>query len=138
MEMNIRSEILNKILSLLLIQENPIFNSLSNNGDESEFIDLNEIIGLIPDYDIEDWMVKEFKKELLFKNYIEENDAGLVKITEPGKEFIRKGGYRSVDKKEHEEQTIREKTIESFKYGVWGFWLSIIALVSSILMWILK
>ena len=28
---------------------------------------------------------------------------------------------------------IREKTIESFKYGIWGFWLSIIAIIISII-----
>ena len=138
MKKNIRSEILNRILSLLLMQENPTFNSISNNGNESEFIDLNEIIALIPDYDIEDWMLKEFKKELLFKKYIDENYSGLVKISETGKEFIRKGGYRSADKKEHEEETIREKTIESFKYGEYGFYISIIALIVSVIALIWK
>lgn len=94
---------------------------------------MTSIIDLMPDYEIEEWMIAEFKKELLFKKYIEEDDSSRVKISEIGKDFIRRGGYRSADKKEYEKETIREKTIEGFKYGRYGFYISIIATILSII-----
>ncbi|MCH4553561.1 hypothetical protein [Aestuariibaculum lutulentum] len=63
------------------------------------------------------------------------------------KYILTKGAYKfksfsELEKEEKREKDVKEiienKTIESFKYGKWGFWLAIASLLSSILMWILK
>lgn len=128
----IRNDILDKILTLLMSFDAPLFKDMLDKINPSK-INMDFISKTLPEYEWEDFMKKSFKEELLFKKYIVEDSNGNLSITELGKEFKRKGGYSSIDKKDNQENTIREKTIESFKYGIWGFWLSIIAIIISII-----
>tara|TARA_B110000285_G_C15075576_1_gene590523 strand:+ start:284 stop:469 length:186 start_codon:yes stop_codon:yes gene_type:complete len=59
-------------------------------------------------------------------------------IREEGKEFKRKGGYSAINRKQNQEETIREKTIEKFRYDKIAFWLSLIAIGISIASLFLK
>lgn len=133
----VRNEILDRILTLLMFYETPVFNSISNITYSSK-INIDSISDMMPEYEWEDYMKESFEKELLYKNYITKDNEGNLSITEYGREFKRKGGYAAIDKKENQEDTIREKTIESFKYGKWGFYISIIAIIISTIALLLK
>ena len=133
----VRNEILDRILTLLMFYETPVFNRVANVTYSSK-INMDSIVDMMPEYEWENYMKKLFEDELLFKNYIIKDNNGNLSITEPGQEFKRKGGYAAIDKKENQENTIREKTIESFKYGEWGFYLAIIAIIMSIITLLLK
>lgn len=133
----IRNEMLDMILSLLLSFDIPIFKSKLD-GINPKKIDMNFISKLYNQYDWDDWMKKSFQEELVYKKYVILNSNGNLIITELGKEFLRKGGYSEMDETEKQEKTIRTKTIESFKYGKWGFYLSIIAIIISIIALFLK
>lgn len=128
----VRNEILDRILTLLMFYKTPDFSKISNNTGYSK-VNINSIARLMPEYEWEDYMKESFEKELLFKKYIIKDKNGNLSITEIGNEFKRKGGYAAIDKKENQEDVIREKTIESFKYGKWGFYMSIIAIIVSII-----
>ena len=93
----------------------PIYDKLftENVGNSN----MDSLFELMPQFELEDWMKNEQKN--LF-------------IQEEGKEFKRKGGYSAIDKRETQEGTIREKTIEKFRYDKIAFWLSIIAIGVSI------
>lgn len=88
-----------------------------------------EFLSKTLELDCEKWELKSLKNELLEEAFIIEKN-GELRITEKGKKFsTHLKGYRNQDKIQVEEEVIREKTIEKFKYDKIGFWLSIIALV---------
>lgn len=128
-----RNEILDRILVILMFKNVPIFNSLYKQNIDSSRWQLKDIIDLMPEYETENWMINEYKNELLHKNFIVEDDKGNISITELGKEFKRKGGYAAIDKREFQEDIIRTKTIEKFRYDKIAFWLSILAIGISLL-----
>lgn len=79
--------------------------------------------------DCEKWEMKSIKNELLEEGHIIEKD-GELRITEQGKKFsTRQKGYSYLDKIQNEEEIIREKTIEKFRYDKFSFWISIIAII---------
>jgi len=121
----VRNDILDEILTLLMFYETPDFNEISDITYSSK-INMDVIADMMPLYEWEDYMKKSFEKELLNKGYIVKDNNGNLSITELGNEFKRKGGYKSATKKENQENTIRVKTIESFKYARWGFYLALI------------
>lgn len=131
----IRNEMLDKILSFLLSLESPVINYQMKllHGKEINMRFISELYENY-DWDNDSWIQDSLKDELQHKEYIEKNESGLLFITEKGKDFIRKGGYSAIDKKENQEGIIREKTIEGFKYGTWGFWLSIISIIITIIL----
>jgi len=131
----IRNEMLDKVLSFLLSLESPVISYKMRLLHEKD-INMSFISELyeIYDWDSDYWIQNSLRNELQHKGYIEKNEKNLLIITENGKEFIRKGGYSAIYKKENQENIIREKTIEGFKYGKWGFWLSIIAIVITVLL----
>jgi hypothetical protein len=122
-----RNKILDEILALLMSFEIPIFGDMLDNINPKN-IDMDFISETLSKYEWDNWMKKSFQDELLHKNYIELDNKGDLCITEIGKEFKRKGGYSQIDKIVNQENIIREKTIEKFKYDKFAFWLSIIAI----------
>ena len=128
--MDRRNEILDNILTLLMYRDVPIYDKLftENIGNST----MDSLFELMPQFELEDWMKKSFQEELIHKNFIEIDKKGNLYITVEGKEFKRKGGYSAIDKKETQEGTIREKTIEKFRYDKIAFWLSILAIGISI------
>lgn len=133
---NKRNKILDNILTLLMYRDVPIYDKLfvENIGNAT----MDSIFELMPQFELEDWMKKSFQDELIHKKYIELDNNGNLFISEFGKEFKRKGGYSEIDKKEGQENTIREKTIEKFRYDKIAFWLSILAIGISIVSIFLK
>jgi len=124
--MDRRNEILDNILTLLMYRDVPIYDKLFAENVENSTMD--SLFELMPQFELEDWMKTSFQEELIHKNYIRIDEEGNLYIKEEGKEFKRKGGYSSIDKKETQQGTIREKTIEKFRYDKFAFWLSIIAI----------
>lgn len=128
---------LDMILTFLMSVDIPVFkNKIKEVGREK--IDMDFISEMYNEYDWEDWMKKSFQDELTYKKFVEVDKKGNLYITEIGKEFKRNGGYANSDKIQIQESTIREKTIESFKYGKWGFYMSIIAIIISIIALLLQ
>ncbi|MDD3050272.1 MAG: hypothetical protein PHR06_03930 [Candidatus Cloacimonetes bacterium] len=128
----VRNEILDKILAFLMSFDAPIFKEMLDKISPSK-IDMDFVAEATPEYEWEDYMKVSFEKKLLFKNYISKDVNGNLSITEHGREFKRKGGYAAIDKRENQEDTIREKTIESFKYGKLALFISIVAIIISII-----
>jgi len=122
-----RNKILDEILALLMSFDVPMFKHMLDSINPKK-IDMGFISETLSKYEWDDWMKKSFQDELLHKNYIEIDNKGDLYITEIGKEFKRKGGYSQIDKVESQENTIREKTIEKFRYDKFAFWLSLIAI----------
>ena len=119
-----------------MFKDVPIYDKLfvENIGNTT----MDSLFELMPQFELEDWMKKSFQEELIHKKYIQIDNNGNLFISELGKEFKRKGGYSEIDKKEEQENTIREKTIEKFRYDKIAFWLSILAIGISIASIILK
>lgn len=88
--------------------------------------------------ELEEWEMKSLQNELIEEQYITSKDGDL-RITAKGKKFItRERGFKHLDRKSEQEQIIAEKTIEKFKYDKYSFWFSILAIIISILSWLLK
>lgn len=86
--------------------------------------------------ELEEWEMKSLQNELVEEQYITSKDGDL-RITAKGKKFItRERGFKHLDRKSEQEQIITEKTIEKFKYDKYSFWLSILAIIISILSWL--
>ena len=134
--MNNRNEILDNILTLLMYRDVPIYDKLftENVGDST----MDSLFELMPQFELEDWMKKSFQEELIHKNYVGVDNNGNLFIKEDGKEFKRQGGYSAIYKRETQEDIIREKTIEKFRYDKIAFWFSILAIGISIISLILK
>lgn len=122
-----RNKILDEILALLMSFEVSIFRDMLDKINPKK-IDMDFISETLSNYEWEDWMKNSFQDELLHKDYIKIDKSGNLNITEIGKEFKRKGGYSQIDKVESQENTIREKTIEKFRYDKFAFLLSLIAI----------
>jgi hypothetical protein len=123
-----RSDKLDTILNgLLYIDKRLLSNEPVGKKITMEF--LCETLNL----DCEKWEMVSLKNELIEEGHIIEINEEL-RITEPGKKFnTRQKGYRQLDKKQKEENTIREKSIEKFKYDKYSFWISILAIFVSAL-----
>ena len=134
--MNHRNEILDNILTLLMYRDVPIYDKLftENVGNST----MDSLFELMPQFELEDWMKKSFQEELIHKNYVGVDNNGNLFIKEDGKEFKRQGGYSAIYKRENQEDIIREKTIEKFRYDKIAFWLSIIAVVTSLISLLFK
>jgi len=119
-----RTEKLDKILDrLLYIDKRRLNNELVNKKVTIEWL------SLILELDCEKWEMTSLQSELENKKFIKEF-AGELSITEKGKHFItRERGFRQLDKVASQEDLIRERTIEKFKYDKIGFWISIIAII---------
>lgn len=113
----VRNEVLDSILSLFLSFDVPIFKNMLDKINPTQ-IDMDFVAKTLSQYDWEDWMKKSFKDELLHKNFLVEDADGNLKITEIGREFKRKGGYNAIDKREGQEEIIREKQVESLTLDV--------------------
>lgn len=119
-----RTDKLDKILDgLLYIDKRRL-----NNEPVKEKVTI-EWLSATLDLDCEKWEIVSLKNELIDKELIKEF-AGELHITEKGKHFkTREKGFRQLDKVADQEDLIRERTIEKFKYDKIGFWISIIALI---------
>ena len=62
---NMRNEILDRILTLLMFKNVPEFDSIYKKKYSSDIFTLNDIVELMPDYELEDWTINDFKDELL-------------------------------------------------------------------------
>jgi hypothetical protein len=123
-----RSEKLDQILYILLwVDKMELDNKPIPKKITVSFI--NSTNGL----DLDNWEMQSLENELLEEKYIfRKNDE--LRITEKGKKFItRERGYKNLDKKRTQEDIIAEKTIEKFKYDKFSFWLSIVAIIISLL-----
>ena len=119
-----RSEKLDKILDGLLytdtlrLQNKPVSKAVTIEW-------LTESLEL----ECEVWEMKSLQQELADKGFIEVMD-GELHITEKGKHFkVREKGFKKLEKVDAQEDVIREKTIEKFKYDKFSFWISVIAIV---------
>jgi hypothetical protein len=124
-----RTEKLDKILLFLIaIDVKELKKEPMNKTITMEFI--NEALS---ELELVDWEMDSLKEELINEELIIENHKGL-RITQKGKVFItRQQGFRKIEKITTEEDTIREKTIEKFRYDKFSFWFSIIAILISLL-----
>ncbi len=76
-----------------------------------------------------EWEMKSLKDDLLNEGLIIETNSGL-KITPNGRKFITRGqGFKNIEKITDQENIIREKTIEKFRYDKFSFWMSVIAII---------
>jgi len=133
----VRNEILDKILTLLMSFDTPIFKDMLNKINPSK-IDMDFVSELYPEYEWEYYIKESFEKELIFKEYISKDNDGNISITETGREFKRKGGYAAIDKRKKQEETITEKTIQSFRYDKIALFISIVSIIISIIGLLLK
>ena len=79
--------------------------------------------------DCEIWETKSLQNELVDKGLVVEEN-GELHITEKGKHFLTKEkGFKNLDKVNAQEELIREKTIEKFRYDKVSFWISVIAII---------
>jgi len=112
-----RNEILDKILALLMTIEVPIFTEMIDRINRKK-IDMDFMADAFPEYEWDDYMKESFKKELLYKKYIAEDENEDLSITELGREFKRKGGYEYSDKKINQEDSLREKQLENLNLDI--------------------
>ncbi|RKS42663.1 hypothetical protein BC962_3120 [Gillisia mitskevichiae] len=128
-----RSDKLDKILFVLLwvdkmeLEQKPISKKIT-------MLFINES----SDLELEPWEMQSLKVELLDEGFMKiSNDE--LRITKKGKKFItRQQGFKKLDLVEIQEDLIREKTIEKFKYDKFSFWFSILAIIISLLSLFLK
>lgn len=119
-----RIEKLDKILNgLLFIDLKLLYEESINQKVTIEF--LSKTLEL----DCKNWEFKSLKNELLEEAFIVEKE-GELRINEKGKKLTTHlKGYRNQNKIQGQEEIIREKTIEKFKYDRISFWLSLITIV---------
>lgn len=123
-----RDEKLDRILLFLIaIDYKELNNERINKPITLQFInDTSDELELVP------WEMKSLEDELVNdKLVIKINEE--LRITQEGKKFITKDkGFKNKAKIAYQEELIREGTIKKFKYDVWAFWVSIIAIIISI------
>jgi DNA integrity scanning protein DisA with diadenylate cyclase activity len=119
-----RNEKLDKILLMLIaIDVKELKNEPIDMAITMDFI--NEAL---IELELVDWEMKSLKDELLNEKLVIEKN-GELRITQKGKKFItRDKGFRNLEKISDQEDTIREKTIEKFRYDKFAFWFSLIAI----------
>ncbi len=123
-----RSDKLDQILYVLLwvdkmeLEQKPVPKKIT-----MPFINESINLELVP------WEMESLKDELLEEGLVKlSNDE--LRITKKGKKFItREQGFKKLDLRQVQEDLIREKTIEKFKYDKFSFWISIIAIIISLL-----
>jgi hypothetical protein len=120
-----RNEKLDKILYFLIaidvkeLKDEPI----------NKLVTMDFINEALSELELVDWEMKSLKDELINEGLAIENDNDL-RITQKGKKFItREQGFRNIEKINDQESTIREKTIEKFRYDKYSFWISILAIL---------
>ena len=87
--------------------------------------------------ELKEWEMKSLEEELTNDGYIRKEDNQLF-LTSEGKRFLSKDrGYEYQSTIQIQENIIREKTIEKFKYDKMSFWISILAIIISIIGFIL-
>ncbi|WP_322549134.1 hypothetical protein [Flavobacterium psychraquaticum] len=87
----------------------------------------------LDDLEMLDWELKSLKDELLNEGLVNKQNKEL-RITQKGKKFItRERGFKHIEKVNSLDLAIKEKTFEQFKYHKIAFWISIIALIISII-----
>jgi len=124
-----RNEKLDKILLMLIaIDIKELKNVEINMPITMDFI--NEAL---VELELVDWEMKSLKDELINEELVIEKN-GELRITQKGKKFItREKGFRNLENISEQEEIIREKTIEKFRYDKFAFWFSIIAIGISLL-----
>ncbi len=124
-----RYEKLDKILLMLIaIDIKELKNVEINMPITMDFI--NEAL---VELELVDWEMKSLKDELINEELVIEKN-GELRITQKGKKFItREKGFRNLENISEQEEIIREKTIEKFRYDKFAFWFSIIAIGISLL-----
>lgn len=81
------------------------------------------------DSELVGWEMKSLKDELINEGLVNENNYEL-RITPKGKKFItREQGFKNIERISNQENIIREKTIEKFRYDKYSFWFSILAIL---------
>lgn len=120
-----RNEKLDKILLFLIaidvkeLKDEPI----------NKLITMEFVNETLDDLELVDWEMKSLKDELINEGLAVENNNDL-RITQKGKKFITKDqGFKNIAKILDQENTIREKTIEKFRYDKYSFWISILAIL---------
>lgn len=81
------------------------------------------------DSELVGWEMKSLKDELINEGLVIENNDEL-RITPKGEKFItREQGFKNIERISNQENIIREKTIEKFRYDKYSFWFSILAIL---------
>jgi len=124
-----RDEKLDSILMMLLsIDVKELKNVPMNKPITMDFLNRTN-----SDLELVDWEMKSLKDELLNEDLAIEKD-GELRITQKGKKFITKEkGFKNLAKVSLQEEEIREETIKKFRYDKFAFWLSIIAIIISVI-----
>lgn len=116
------------LLSLLAVDLKELKNEVISKPITMEFIGAT-----LNDLEMVDWELESLKNELLSESLITEINNEL-RITQKGKKFIaRERGFKHIEKANSLDLAIKEKTFEKFKYDKFAFWMSIIALVISLI-----
>lgn len=86
--------------------------------------------------DSDDWEVEHIYSLLIGAGYIARDSFAPSgephSITHQGKEFILSGGYQKQNELRTLEHKIKTGTVESFKYGKYAFWISVLSLVVAV------
>jgi hypothetical protein len=124
-----RNEKLDQILLFLLaVDVKELKNENINQRVTMDFI--NEAL---TELELVDWEMKSLKDELINEGLAVESNNDL-RITQKGKKFITsEQGFKNIEKISEQENTIREKTIEKFRYDKYSFFISIIAILMAII-----
>jgi len=124
-----RNEKLDQILFFLLaIDVKELKNEPIN-----ELITMGFINEALTELELVDWEMKSLKDELKNEGFAVESNNDL-RITQKGKKFITlEQGFKNIAKINDQENTIREKTIEKFRYDKHSFFISIIAILIAVI-----
>lgn len=120
-----RNEKLDNILYSLLA----IYFKESKGESINKSITMDFINEELFDSELVGWEMKSLKDELINEGLVLENNDEL-RITPKGEKFItREQGFKNIERISNQENIIREKTIEKFRYDKYSFWFSILAIL---------
>ena len=96
---------------------------------------------LLKEENMEPWEINSLKDFLIEDGYIEMVDAEgslIPNITHKGKKFLLDGGYEKEQKRKDLQDENVETGIKSNKRSKWALWVSVAALIASIVAIIIK
>lgn len=96
---------------------------------------------LLKEENMEPWEVNSLKDFLIEDGYIEMVDAEgslIPNITHKGKKFLLDGGYEKEQQRKELQDELVETGVKSNKRSKWALWVSIAALIVSIVAIIIK
>ena len=96
---------------------------------------------LLKEENMEPWEINSLKDFLIEDGYIEMVDAEgslIPNITHKGKKFLLDGGYEKEQKRKELQDELVETGVKSNKRSKWALWVSVAALIVSIIAIIIR